>query len=258
MLITLQADSWIRLKGLGGEALHGLFFDILRKGSAELASRLHRVSEQKPFSIFPLLEGHELRKGYSFIAAGKEFSFKLAVFNEEMLTAVISSLSALMAEDGTLFLSGKPITLKHIDLGEENFASFSQILAEDAPESTITLEFITPTSFKVSGIQALFPEPRLVFSSLLKRWNKFSEVKLPDEYMESFPSIKVSGYNLHTELIHFSRYKMIGFKGKVQYELPRQCPPSLRKAINALAKFACYAGVGVKTAMGMGQTKRLS
>lgn len=104
----------------------------------------------------------------------------------------------------------------------------------------------------------LFPEPRLVFSSLLRHWNTFSDVKLSEEYQELLPSIKVSSYSLRTELIHFSKYKMLGFKGKTEYRLPERCPSDFYKAMNALADFAFYAGVGAKTTMGMGQTRRIN
>jgi CRISPR-associated endoribonuclease Cas6 len=46
---------------------------------------------------------------------------------------------------------------------------------------------------------------------------------------------------------------VIGFKGRVTYTYPRQIDAPTRQALNALADFGFFAGVGYKTTMGMGQ-----
>jgi CRISPR-associated endoribonuclease Cas6 len=143
------------------------------------------------------------------------------------------------------------------EAGDNCFTSFYKLFSEADTETVVTLEFLTPTSFKGDGIQTLFPEPKLVFSSLLRRWNTFSDIKIAEEHLELLPSIKVSNYDLRTELIHFSKYKMLGFKGKIEYRLLEKCAPHFCQAVNALANFAFYSGVGTKTTMGMGQTRRI-
>jgi CRISPR-associated endoribonuclease Cas6 len=258
IIIGLSAKNKITLRGLGGEALHGLFFNILRRNSTEVASELHKQEEQKPFTISTLLDGHELKGGYSIISPMREVTFRLTTLNEEMLSAAISSLFLIMAEEKPLSLSRKPIVIGSVDLCQEKFTAFSKLLADALPHPKVTLDFTTPTSFKVSGIHSLFPDPKLVFASLLRRWNAFSETKLSEEHTKKFASIKVSSYDLHTELVHFSRYKMIGFKGRTEFEVPEDLGESSQRVVNALADFATYAGVGVKTAMGMGQTRRIS
>jgi CRISPR-associated endoribonuclease Cas6 len=256
--VGLSAESEIRLRGLGGEALHGLFFNMLKRNSVEVASNLHGQKDQKPFSLSPLLEGYELRESYAVIPGGGGLAFRLSFLSDEVLAAATMAFFMAMTQGEVLYLSRKPVMVENIDMSEGKFSSFSEVLKSARPETKIILEFLSPTSFRRSGVQILFPEPRLVFSSLLKRWNTFSETKLPEEYAEGFASIKVSNYNLHTELVQFSKYKIIGFKGRIEYELPQEFPEPCRQAVNALADFAFYAGTGAKTAMGMGQTKRIS
>lgn len=261
LVVGLEAKTEIKVKGLGGEVLHGLLFDVLRKTTPDIASKLHQLEDQKPFSLSPFLEGHELRQGYSHIASGRVVTFRLNLLTEELLTTAMRAFFASMAE-GTIFnLSGKPVILCTINMCQTEvapFTSFHKLLTEAHTETVLILEFLTPTSFKSDGIQMLFPEPGLVFSSLLRRWNFFSDMKLPQEYIELLPSIKVSSYSLRTELIHFSKYKMIGFKGRVEYRLPEKSLQHFHQALNALTDFAFYAGVGAKTTMGMGQTKRVN
>lgn len=87
-------------------------------------------------------------------------------------------------------------------------------------------------------------------------WQRFSPVKFDETLEEALPLVRVSDYDLRTELIHFGRYKVIGFKGRVSYTAPREANRTLQVALNALADFAFFAGVGYKTTMGLGQVKR--
>jgi len=259
--VGLTTEAEIRLKGLGGEALHGLVFTVLSQSSLIETSELHDSDEQKPFSISPFIDGHKLRGGFSFLDRGKTATFRICTFTEELLAAFVQAFFLSMAEGKILRLSGKPVTLNLLNFGQNennSITSFNNLFTKALAEPVITLEFASPTCFKGKGIQTMFPEPKLVFSSLLKRWNAFSDEKINEEYQGLFTTIKVSSYNLRTELIHFSKYKMIGFKGNVEYRLPDKSIPEFQKSVNALANFACYAGVGAKTAMGMGQVNRIN
>lgn len=256
--VSLSPKREVVVRGIGGEALHGLVFNILKRTSVRLASDVHEQEGQKPLSISPLLDGCKLKDGYSLISSARKVTFKLTVLREDMLAVTASTLFLIMAEGGNLYLSRRPVTIESVDLCKESLTSFPKLLGDALPQLKLTLQFSTPTSFKTGTVQSLFPDPRLVFSSLLRRWNAFSETKLPEEYMKNFACIRVSNYDLHTELIHFSTYKMIGFKGRVEYELPEDSSEPFRRTANALANFALYAGVGVKTTMGMGQTRRIS
>lgn len=256
--VGLLVEGGATLRGLGGEALHGLFFRILKQYSSELASKIHNQKEQRPFSLSPPIGNCEFRRGYAVVSAGTTLTFGLAFLGEELLAGSISAFLSVLQEGQVLSLSRKPIILQNLDLCKGSFSTFSKILSNASATPIITLEFVTPTSFRKNEIQVVFPGPELVFSSLLKRWNTFSEMKIPEEHATYFPSIKVSSYDLHTKLVHFSRYKIIGFKGKVEYELPQDASKGFLREVNALADFASYSGVGAKTAMGMGQVRRIN
>lgn len=254
--VGLLVESGARLRGLGGEVLHALLFRTLKQYSSELASKIHNQTEQRPFSLSPPLGDCEFRQGYVVVSPGTTMTFGLAFLSEELLAGSISAFLSVLQEGQVLSLSRKPVILQNLDLCKGSFSTFSKILSNASATPVITLEFVTPTSFRKNEIQVVFPGPELVFSSLLKRWNTFSEMKIPEEHATYFPSIKVSSYDLRTQLVHFSRYKIIGFKGKVEYELPGNASEGFLRDVNSLANFASYSGVGVKTAMGMGQVRR--
>jgi CRISPR-associated endoribonuclease Cas6 len=130
------------------------------------------------------------------------------------------------------------------------------LVQQASQESRVTLQFVAPTSFRAREVQDILPKPECVFGSLLAAWQSFAPVPFDLALAEIFPLIRVSAYELRTELIHFARNKVIGFKGEVTYTYPREVDAATRQALNALADFAFFAGMGYKTTMGFGQTLR--
>jgi CRISPR-associated endoribonuclease Cas6 len=257
ILVSIEPTGDASCPGLGGEAVHALFYTVLQAKLPELAARLHQPRGELPFSISPLM-GCPVRQGYCCLYQGEKAAFRITFLQEELLTAAISAFFNAAAADKAFDLCGTQVRIREVVLSGNklvSFSSFEKIVAEAQPENTLTFEFASPTCFKSERVQLLFPEPRLVFSSLLRKWNAFSPVKLPAELAESFASIKVASFNLRTQLVRFSRYKIIGSTGRITYALPKDS--SHLAALNALADFAFYCGTGAKTTMGMGQTRRL-
>jgi len=66
----------------------------------------------------------------------------------------------------------------------------------------------------------------------------------------------IGGHSIHTRMVDFGSYKLLGFVGNVRYLLPEDMHEILRRTINCLADYAFYAGVGYRTTMGMGVCRR--
>jgi CRISPR-associated endoribonuclease Cas6 len=122
-------------------------------------------------------------------------------------------------------------------------------LANTSVSSDITLQFLTPTSFKQNQNIQPFPLPDLVFNSLLRRWNRFAPAEL------QFPQVQwqalISAFELKTHALKMEAGAEIGAKGWIKYRFP---DPEQARIASVLANFAVFSGVGRKTAMGMGQT----
>ena len=114
----------------------------------------------------------------------------------------------------------------------------------------LTLKFLSPTSFKLNAGQGIqpFPLPESVFGSLHRRWNAFAPEELQFSKMQW--TGLVSDYELKTQKIRMENSVEIGAVGCVQYRFPN---PEQARIATILAHFAFFAGVGRKTAMGMGQ-----
>lgn len=234
--------------GIGGEQLHGWLFDVVRELDVMLAGELHDAIA-KPFAISGLKGGAERLDGDRDVAEGADCSF------------VITSLSPRMHD--ALQLIGRRFEGREFRLGsaqfvgleateEEGFTATYDSLALDRRPSKLTVVFQTPTSFRRQGEQVLFPLPGLVFSSLASRWNTFAPWALPSDRFAEFELVRVSRYDLRTNVVRFSRFVLLGFTGRITYSLPKDMPTPIAAMIAALARYAPYAGVGYRTTMGMG------
>lgn len=253
--LELIPKDEIQLPGLGGETLYGLFLNLLKTQDSKLASSLHNAREAKPIAVSPFISGAVFRDGKALLETGSKASFEISFFTDPPAEAFMLGLNKALGNKEPVNLGGKKIKLASTKIIK--VTNFKELENQAEPHSQISFRFLSPTSFRSHGEQKVFPEPVLVFSSLLKKWNAFSSIKFPKDLEEELSKIRVTRYSTRTELVEFSNYKIIGFKGTCNYELPKGMLDEAKKQINAIADFAFFAGVGYKTTMGMGQTMRL-
>jgi len=118
----------------------------------------------------------------------------------------------------------------------------------------IAFSFATPTTFRQGKFDSVIPTRECVFNSLLSRWNKYSPIAIPDL---SFDALFSTFVNIKTEKLTNYETNFVGMVGEVSYRILGDAEPLVIKQINALADFALYCGVGRKTPMGMGMTRRI-
>lgn len=217
-----------------GRAIHAQFFHWVGTANPALAQELH---QQENFPAALVLKPGESRY-QKFLRVG--------LLQKSLLSPFLWGLSKDV---------GKDITLTEVPcrLGEQVAvlqASSYETLAGMPAQKAITLEFLSPTSFKQSQLVQPFPLPDLVFNNLLRRWNAFA----PNELQ--FPSFEwkgvTSAYELKTHALKMKGGAEIGATGWVRYEFREE---EQAKVATVLAHFAPFSGVGRKTAMGMGQVK---
>jgi CRISPR-associated endoribonuclease Cas6 len=259
-VIALRIEADLALPGHGGEALHGLLFEVLRRHDASFAERLHHEVD-KPFSLSGVLTEHPKREGRLHIRADGRIEFRLGLLTDEIIEHALAAF-------GSLAMSGAPVRFGSASARVEGIAfqpgthplvcstTYPALLRQASQESQVTLQFLSPTSFRAGDVQDILPKPERIFGSLFEAWQAFAAVPFDPALAQVFALIRVSAYELRTELIHFAHYKVIGFKGRVTFTYPREVEAPTRQALNALADFAFFAGVGYKTTMGLGQTLR--
>ena len=131
------------------------------------------------------------------------------------------------------------------------------------PAPRVELQFTTPTTFHSQGRSMPLPLPRLVFGSLLDRWNAFAPLRIDPEILVVVEqACTIARYDLRTEAVPLGGGLQIGFVGRCTYGLPpgrgiRPADEYAWRVLHLLANFAFFAGVGAKTTMGMGTVRML-
>jgi hypothetical protein len=136
-------------------------------------------------------------------------------------------------------------------------------LAATAPFLEASFRLLSPTAHHLSGPirkSAVLPDPALYFGSWLNRWNLYAppEMRLGHGLLELVRErVAVAACAGQTESVPLDEGRVFtGFVGEVQFRLLKAAgvPDGGRRALGALARFAEYAGTGVETMRGMGQT----
>ena len=132
------------------------------------------------------------------------------------------------------------------DIADEYFR------AETAPRGA-EIHFLTPTSFKQGGAYIILPESALILQSLLARWNRFCpDIRIEEENLaqELAAHARLTRYALRSASFSVEGYNIRGFRGQIALQFAGG--DMVRRILGTLLAFAPYAGLGIKTALGMG------
>ncbi|MDR3258872.1 MAG: CRISPR system precrRNA processing endoribonuclease RAMP protein Cas6 [Fusobacteriaceae bacterium] len=118
------------------------------------------------------------------------------------------------------------------------------------------INFTTPTAFKSDGEYIFYPDIRLIYQSLMNKFNTFSEENSMDseetlEHLKSYT--KIYKYNLRSTFFYLEGVKIPSFTGYIQIKI--NGPKELVNLSHLLFKFGEFSGIGIKTAIGMGNIK---
>jgi len=239
---------------------YALFLNILRNSAPEFAAELHQMDGPKPFTTATTSLAYQ-RKTTSTSETPNQLLLRLTFLTDEAVAYFLKS--ALEWDNRALQLGSahfkvEQVRLLDVDRPKKNFCSYEELLSAATAEHSLAFHFLSPTAFRSEGKRnVLFPEPGLVFGSLLNRWNAFSPVKLETELQQCFDSqILLGRYKLETRMLNFGNYQETGFVGRCSFVLKDELSEQQLRTINALADFTLYSGVGAKTTMGMGQARR--
>ena len=118
-----------------------------------------------------------------------------------------------------------------------------------------TLIFRTAAAFKSQGRYVSLPTERLILQSLLKKWNgSIPECPIEDEDGAGLDALanglRFRGFRLRDGCYSLKGKRIPGFTGCLTLE--NRLEGFLRQIADALLIFSGFAGIGIKTALGMG------
>lgn len=261
VLVKLRAENDTEISPTQGHHAYALFLDLLGHSSPGLSAGLHRDDASKPFTVSPLI-GRFRRTGNGIsIGRGAEYSLRLTFLKDDIYAHFMDA--ACKCADKPLRLETAVFSIQQVCFSPRQslrcrMTSYEELYYGAGLDSSITLRFTSPTTFRSGGKRnVLMPDPALVFSSYLRKWQYFSPLKLDDGVAEHLKGITLSKHRVKTYIWHFTGYQETGFEGECIFTIPPLLDKTAVKAINTLAGFACYCGTGAKTTMGMGQTRRI-
>jgi CRISPR-associated endoribonuclease Cas6 len=118
----------------------------------------------------------------------------------------------------------------------------------------ISVKIMTPISFKSNGSYINIPDLRLIYNSLLRRFNEFSEQSfIPMETIDQLVDASDLAYRLRSTFYHLEGVRIKAFTGSFTVYL--YGTPQIIQLANMLFRFAEYSGIGIKTTLGMGAVK---
>lgn len=120
-------------------------------------------------------------------------------------------------------------------------------------EHQIEFEILTPMSFKQNGQYVIFPDLRLIYQSLMNKYDTASENfgMIDEETLEQLvENSKIITYRLRTARFPMEKMNMPGFMGKLAIRI--KGTDTMKRYIRLLFRYGEYSGIGMKTALGMG------
>ncbi len=217
-------------------ALHGLVIENVPSSEVD---EFHEL-QIKPFSQYLQIEKEK------------------AVWNVQALDKKTGKwfMEKFMDEDfREIFLVNKERRIKIVSKGLESF-SYDDLLNKyyfARGQRRICLKFITPCSFKREGSYMIFPDIRLIYQSLLNKFNQFAEETLidPEDVIDDLVKYTViNNYRLRSTRYFIGKSKIPSFAGELSLYI--KGPDPLVQLANLLFGFSEMSGIGVKTALGMG------
>ncbi len=258
-----------RLPLTQGALAHAAFLDLVRAAEPGLAERLHDSGTRQPFTVSALrdLPGRPDGDGRR-VAAGSRAALRLTLLDPALFAVFLGRLLAA-GPDLRLCIGGLAFAVESAlgTPGSHPWAGYTtagELRSAAAADRCIRMLFASPTAVSL-GAQGparqrmvLLPIPRYIFAALRGAWNRLTGDEIPmafEVWVEEYVFVR-EVRRWQTAVFQLKRGTYPGGYGDVTFEALDDDPANLR-ALNLLADFAFYSGVGTKTTMGMGQARRL-
>lgn len=246
-------------------AAYWLFMQLVQSLNPALAEELRRPATLRPFTVSNLLcPGAYRRRGQLWLTPEQPCYLRFTALNDpvaEVLEELPDQLPPLLDLGETTFES---VELSLVDdpearTGRSSYAGIIErsFYEDSLPSNLFGLNFLSPTMFRTEGQPLPLPIPRLVFGSLLQRWNAFSPGPLADDSrLFAELSLKLGYYHTRTRTVLLDQEHQTGFIGPVEFRATSRDRFYLQ-TLATLCDFSFYAGVGYKTTAGFGQAEAL-
>ncbi|MEM4727693.1 MAG: CRISPR system precrRNA processing endoribonuclease RAMP protein Cas6 [Candidatus Bathyarchaeia archaeon] len=293
MTLRLNISEPLIFQSWSGFSVRGMLYQLLRSVEPDRAASIHAGGALASFSVSPLiiLFGNSNKVVWRKVEAPSVSIVRFSLFD----TALSQAFVKLLLNEGLrqVTLSGKDFPVMEVGVRDVEFEKF---LESSQPVKKFRIRFRTPTYFRrplhrccahcplyrsilrarASHVDEracpyfklrrqyrflVFPEPTLLFRSLLRLWSKFSNIKIDYKgFMDWVDQggVTLSGYpmGLRTFRIYehpYAKKWVVGFMGTVYYDLPNDSyDQDYARLCDSLLKFGEISNVGGGKTAGLG------
>jgi CRISPR-associated endoribonuclease Cas6 len=238
------------------KTLHAWFLDQVRSHNPQLSASLHDDESKKPFTISGLDGKMDTTTGGQLqLLSNQTYRWTVTAFSSTVVQWLGHWLENLPP---TIELRYAPLKIQSVAFALPP-TTYAQ-LYQTKLAKTLTLSFLSPTSFRRKGHHLPLPWPVNVFHSYLRRWNEFSRMLFDDETLLAWvdESVLISRHQLESVKVSAGKQgKVTGFLGAVEFSLTNEGTKQqhFQRLFTALGQLAPYCGTGHKTTFGLGQTR---
>jgi hypothetical protein len=159
---------------------------------------------------------------------------------------------ALSLEIGELVGEGRALLASSADRDVRS-ATYEELIEDgDRYATTAILQFVTPVLVRMAGRTVPFPVTSALFEGALETWNAFSP-KAIERGVEGLDHVRVSDFRISCVATAHGP----GAQGWVAVEMEQGRTEEEIGLFNGLLDFLFFAGTGLNTCEGLGQTRRM-
>lgn len=236
MLTHLKIKLDLKDKNLSYRS-SSLFQGVLMENlDREVGELLHNLP-YNPYSQWIEIQD---KVGYWHIYGLNKFAF-------ENIVQVMLNVDKIYLENKDMIIDFLDLNLKKVSRGEliEN-----NLFGENS--RNIDLKFKSPTSFRSDNRYVIFPDSRLIFQSLMRKFDSTGdeEVFSYDLLEDMANNIYISRYRMRSTVFHMKNIRIPSFIGDIRLRINGR--KEIANIAKLLVKFGEYSGLGIKSSIGMG------
>ncbi|MBE7384531.1 MAG: CRISPR-associated endoribonuclease Cas6 [Leptolyngbya sp. SIO1E4] len=235
--------------------LHAWFLQQMQQIDPALSAYLHDGESEKPFAITGLSGQFVAHSRTLQLQKGKVYRWQVQGFSPRTIAGLAAWLPQLPE---AVVLKAVPLTIQQVRVVLPA-TTYADLAAAPSTGNTLSLSFLSPTSFRRKGHHLPLPWPRNVFHSYLRRWNDFSDEPIAqDAFLDWVDDhVVIQRHQLQSvKVAAGKRGSVTGFTGAIAYSLDRKARenPEFHRLFFTLGRLAPYCGTGHKTTFGLGET----
>lgn len=219
-----------------GLIMHGVLMEHLSESTAEA---LHG-NNPNSFSQFVIPMGDN------------SLEWHIGIWDDVLADEIIKAITPLV----NININHKDIVLDVLSVNRyaQNERDFLvSFFNDNKPCRNFKIEFVTPGSHRSGGEYVLFPSVKLILQNLLMRFDTVSsEFSIEDEetLLQLIDDTEIVRYSLRSASYNVKGFSVASYMGWIIINVKGS--DQLARLVALLISFAEYAGIGIKTSLGMG------